>query len=219
MERQEDLVKRQEEGEDVTLELEVAQLDYAEALQKAQEQSRSYHDAVRELERAEADLVDQEEKSEKSLQRMIELQHKKTEVINKTTSETVEYALAIQEAQDALDNFSPAGYERALKELEKITGDSSVFDMFGEITGYAPATGSGIAAGDTAPPVVNTVAALSTGTSNTQTNTATNTGGGEGVITTPIKTEVVIAENKIIDVVQNAIVKGRLRGNQGLSIE
>ena len=91
--------------------------------------------------------------------------------------------------------------------------------MFGEITGYAPATGSGIAAGDTAPPVVNTVAALSTGTSNTQTNTATNTGGGEVVITTPIKTEVVIAENKIIDVVQNAIVKGRLRGNQGLSIE
>ena len=52
MERQEDLVKRQEEGEDVTLELEVAQLDYAEALQKAQEQSRSYHDAVRELERS-----------------------------------------------------------------------------------------------------------------------------------------------------------------------
>ena len=122
MERQEDLVKRQEEGEDVTLELEVAQLDYAEALQKAQEQSRSYHDAVRELERAEADLVDQEDKSEKARQRMIEMQHKQTEAINKTTSKTVEYALAIQEAQDALDNFSPAGYERALKELEKITG-------------------------------------------------------------------------------------------------
>ena len=150
---------------------------------------------------------------------MIEMQHKQTEAINKTTSETVEYALAIQEAQDALDNFSPAGYERALKELEKITGNSSIFDMFSEITGGAVATGSGIAAGDTAPPVVNTVAALSTGTSNTQTNTATNTGGGEVVITTPIKTEVVIAENKIIDVVQNAIVKGRLRGNQGLSIE
>ena len=49
MERQEDLVKRQEEGEDVTLELEVAQLDLT--LQKAQEQSRSYHDAVRELKR------------------------------------------------------------------------------------------------------------------------------------------------------------------------
>ena len=49
MERQEDLVKRQEEGEDVTLELEVAQLDYAEALQKAQEQSGPI-DAVRELE-------------------------------------------------------------------------------------------------------------------------------------------------------------------------
>ena len=127
--------------------------------------------------------------------------------------------LAIQEAQDALDNFSPAGYERALRELEKITGNSSIFDMFGEITGGAVATGSGIAAGDTAPPVVNTVAALSTGTSNTQTNTATNTGGGEVVITTPIKTEVVIAENKIIDVVQNAIVKVDYAVIKGLSIE
>ena len=68
---------------------------------------------------AEADLVEQEEKSEKSLQRMIELQHKKTEVIGKTTSETVEYALAIQEAQDALDNFSPAGYERSFKRTRK----------------------------------------------------------------------------------------------------
>ena len=219
MEKIADLTKKQEEGEDVLLELEVAQLDYNEALQKAQEPSKAYEEALRNLEQAEKDLASEQERQQELIQKQIQAKDDFAKATEESAESLLEEALAVQKLEDTLNQFSTEGFESALEKIAELTGKTmdEVKTEFAEagITGDK-FTGSGVGAGD-AMPKVNAVAAISSGTGPVSTNKGS--GNQEVVITAPIQTEVVIAENKIIDVVQNAIVKGNLRGNRGLTIE
>ena len=117
----EELTEAQDGSREKELELILAKEELIELEAEATAQSDAYHDAVREVERAEEDLAEAIEDQKKARDEQIKAKKDLAEATKDSAESILTEALAVKELEKAFGSFEAGTFKRTLEEIAKLT--------------------------------------------------------------------------------------------------
>ena len=116
-----DLTEAQDGSRKMELELALAKKELNELIDESRSQSDKYHDAVRDVERAEEDLKEAIEDQKQAREDQIKAKKDLAEATKVSAESILTEALAIKELEKAFGTFETGTFQRTLEEIAKIT--------------------------------------------------------------------------------------------------
>lgn len=206
-----------DKGEVSLLEYQVAQLDLAEATQRANEQSNEYKSLLDEVKRAEENVSTAKEVHEESIDRVAEAQRELNEATEDTFTSLLAEAEAVDELQSALDGFEGGNFTDAMNLIAEKTGETfaTILNEFNDLknslgSDFNPSVVD--TASSSEPPPLTEFGSDSSSSSGNKTNNGGSTGGSNQPV--KIYTTLQIDNERFETVTQNALINLQRQGKK-----
>lgn len=210
----EELTEAQDGSREKELELILAKEELIQLEAEATAQSDKYHDAVREVERAEEDLAKAIEDQKQAREDQIQAKKDLAEATKDTAESLLTEALAVKELEKAFGSFEAGTFKETMKEIAKLTERS--IDEIERAFANAGLTEESFSAPDTSSGVVGTEiseAPTFSETAQESNNQGANTGGS---VAQPVKifTTLQIDNERFQTVTQDAMIQLQKQGKR-----